>query len=220
MASNRGQFYGRGSRGRGKLSFVEMIRRDKALIEENNNMMEIDTNPTEMFAQGSQRGQSQYYYDSRGQGGCGRRGGQPGQPCPMNQTIPRKSANSRLKRFSEPLTSDEIKESVNRNNRRSAPVQITNPEEPPMDKRPDAGIDGCICLRDMMRIFCEACGHAYEGRLRKICPIHPKDIYLYDVTNCVNCHRPHVEGRKPRLLEFHLNYKSNKRNILLPSMGR
>ena len=100
MASNRGQFFGRG-RGRGKLSFVEMIRRDKALIEENNNMMEIDTNPTEMFAQGSQRGQSQYYYDSRGQGGRGRRGGRPGQPCPMNLTIPRKSANSRLKRFSE-----------------------------------------------------------------------------------------------------------------------
>ena len=35
-----------------------------------------------------------------------------------------------------------------------------------MDKRPDAGIDGCICLRDMMRIFCEACGHAYEGNFK------------------------------------------------------
>merc|ERR1711962_944587 len=84
-------------------------------------------------------------------------------------------------------------------------------------RRPDAGIEGCICLRDMMRIFCESCGHADEGRLRKICPLHPKDIYLYDVTNCANCHRPHVPGRKPRLLKFPLNYKSKKKFILLPS---
>jgi len=201
---------GRG-RGRGSASFVEMVRRDLALIEQSNYKMDVDANQNEMFPQGGRGG---YYYDN-GRGGRGRRGGQA---CPMNQTIPRQSANLRLQRApSQPLTNQEIKEAVNNNNRRTAPVIIKPPEEPQIERRPDAGIEGCICLRDMMRIFCESCGHADEGRLRKICPLHPKDIYLYDVTNCANCHRPHVPGRKPRLLEFPLNYKSKKKFILLPS---
>ena len=63
----------------------------------------------------------------------------------MNQTIPRQSANLRLQRApSQPHTNQEIK-------------------EPQIERRPDAGIEGCICLRDMMRIFCESCGHADEG---------------------------------------------------------
>lgn len=200
---------GRG-RGRGGASFVEMIRRDLALIEESKNKMDVDANQNEMFAQGGRGG---YHYDN----GRGRRGRRGGQACPMNQTFPRQSANLRLQRFSQPLTNQEIKEAVNNNNRRTAPVITKPPEEPPIERRPDAGIEGCICLRDMMRIFCESCGHADEGRLRKVCPLHPKDIYLYDVTSCANCHRPHVPGRKPRLLEFPLNYKSKKKFILLPS---
>jgi len=201
MSSSRGR--GRG-RGRGNPSFVEMIRRDLQLIEDSNNMMEVDDNQNEMFVQ---RG--------RGGGVRGNRGNR-GNRGSMNQTYPKQSANLRLQRFSQPLTSVEINDAVN-NNRRDAPVNVKNQEEPPMEKRPDAGTNGCICLRDMMRIFCEACGHADEGRLRKICPMHPKDIYLYDVANCVSCHRPHVPGRKPRLLEFPLNHRSNKRNILLSS---
>ena len=60
-------------------------------IEQLNNKMEIDANQNEMFPQGRRGG---YYYDS-GRGGRGRRGGQA---CPMNQTIPRQSANLRLQR--------------------------------------------------------------------------------------------------------------------------
>jgi len=203
---------GRG-RGRGNLSFPrssanDRIQRDPQFLEENNNRMDwmdVDFNQNEVFPQ---RG--------RGGGRRGRRGGRAS----MNQTFPRQSANLRLQRFSQPLTREEVKETVNNNNRRDAARYVQNQEEAPMDRRPDAGIPGCICLRDIMRIFCESCGHADEGRLRKICPMHPRDVYLYDVTNCPKCRRPHVPGRKPRLLEFPLNVPSNKKLILVSSSAR
>ena len=94
-------------RGRGSASFVEMVWRSLAFIEQSINKMDVDANQNEMFPQGRRGG---YYYDS-GRGGRGRRGGQA---CPMNQTIPRQSANLRLQRApSQPLTIQEIKEAVN-----------------------------------------------------------------------------------------------------------
>ena len=61
------------------------------LIEQSNYKMDVDANQNEMFPQVGRGG---YYYDN-GRGGRGRRGGQA---CPMNQTIPRQSANLRLQR--------------------------------------------------------------------------------------------------------------------------
>ncbi len=53
-----------------------------------------------------------------------------------------------------------------------------------------------------------------DGRLRKPCPIHPRDLYLYDITHCLKkgCelkYRPNMV--RPRLIEFPLpkGYKTN-----------
>merc|ERR1719266_992980 len=127
----------------------------------------------------------------RGDNRRGKRG-----PAPMNLSFPRQSANSRLKRFSEPdQENTDLRHLLNQrreanNNIKSSIDGAKNQEG--LERRPDAGVDGCICLRDLMRIFCEACGTVDEGRLRKTCPIHPRDLYLYDVTNCSKCRRPYV----------------------------
>jgi len=50
-----------------------------------------------------------------------------------------------------------------------------------------AGDENCICLRPLKRVMCCVCGYYMEGRLRKLCNVHPRDVYLHDVTECPEC---------------------------------
>jgi len=180
----------------------DRLRRFSQVQEENNNKMDVDIDENQNKQVG-ERGRG------RGRGGYrGYRG-----RATMNLTFPRQSANERLQRFAEPIKPGQLK--VNIDIRPDGDAQ--NRPSPSVDKRPSEGAEGCNCLRDMMRIFCESCGHVDEGRLRKTCPLHPRDVYLYDITHCNRCRRVYIpNGPKPRLMEFPLppGHKPTKQLVL------
>jgi len=181
----------------------DRLQRFSQVQEENNNKMDVDIVDENQNKQVGERGRG------RGRGGYrGYRG-----RATMNLTFPRQSANERLQRFAEPIKPGQLK--VNIDIRPAGDAQ--NRQSPSVDKRPSEGAEGCNCLRDMMRIFCESCGHVDEGRLRKTCPLHPRDVYLYDITHCNRCRRVYIpNGPKPRLMEFPLppGHKPTKQLIL------
>jgi len=181
----------------------DRLQRFSQVQEENNNKMDVDIVDENQNKQVGERGRG------RGRGGYrGYRG-----RATMNLTFPRQSANQRLQRFAEPIKPGQLK--VNIDIRPAGDAQ--NRPSPSGDKRPSEGAEGCNCLRDMMRIFCESCGHVDEGRLRKTCPLHPRDVYLYDITHCNRCRRVYIpNGPKPRLMEFPLppGHKPTKQLIL------
>jgi len=180
----------------------DRLRRFSQVQEENNNKMDVDIDENQNKQVG-ERGRG------RGRGGYrGYRG-----RATMNLTFPRQSANERLQRFAEPIKPGQLK--VNIDIRPAGDAQ--NRPSPSVDKRPSEGAEGCNCLRDMTRIFCESCGHVDEGRLRKTCPLHPRDVYLYDITHCNRCRRVYIpNGPKPRLMEFPLppGHKPTKQLVL------
>lgn len=45
----------------------------------------------------------------------------------------------------------------------------------------------CICNRPSTTISCPNCGQTRVGRVRRICPAHPKRLYLMDVAECWKC---------------------------------
>ena len=71
--------------------------------------------------------------------------------------------------FLQPIKPGQLK--VNIDIRPAGDAQ--NRPSPSVDKRPSEGAEGCNCLRDMMRIFCESCGHVDEGmqELFEMCPM-------------------------------------------------
>jgi len=57
---------------------------------------------------------------------------------------------------------------------------------PPTKLVSTGGVD-CICFRPLKRVMCCVCGYMImEGRVRKMCALHPREIYLLDVTACPN----------------------------------
>jgi len=79
------------------------------------------------------------------------------------------------------------------------PVASKGPSPPPSDPvtavaasdkpvvRTAAADKNCICLRPLKRVMCCVCGYYMEGRLRRLCDVHPRDVYLHDVTECPEC---------------------------------
>jgi len=208
-------FRGRG-RGRGTMNMSipqtsanNRLKRFSQVQEENNNQMDVDVDivETPVFEEKQPRGRG------RGRRMGGFRGGRGGRGrATMNLTYPKQSANDRLQRSAEPIKPGQPKET---NNNFYSKKDAQNQLSQTVDRRPCEGADGCICLRDMMRLFCEACGHVDEGRLRKTCKLHPRDVYLYDVTHCARCRRVYIpNGPKPRLMEFPLKGKPTKKLIL------
>ena len=60
----------------------------------------------------------------------------------------------------------------------------------------------CVCLRAEMRLCCVMCGTFNIGRVRKMCPAHPRQTYLLDQECCNNlkCRAPAkflTEFKKP-----------------------
>jgi len=48
----------------------------------------------------------------------------------------------------------------------------------------------CICKRDLKRIMCKVCGHHLVGRIRQLCTVHPRDVFLLDINECPVCKAP------------------------------
>ena len=88
-------------------------------------------------------------------GGRGRsRGGNQ-----MNQTFPKISANLRLQRPpNQPLFEDGPTE-----DRKKAAAIAEDSKIEETFHRNDVGRDGCICIRDVMLVFCTGCGFFTEG---------------------------------------------------------
>ncbi|GMT18475.1 hypothetical protein PFISCL1PPCAC_9772, partial [Pristionchus fissidentatus] len=53
-----------------------------------------------------------------------------------------------------------------------------------------AAKDGCICDREKTHVACKRCGYECTGRLSIVCPLHPMQMNLMDLTACPNplCH--------------------------------
>ncbi|GMR40050.1 hypothetical protein PMAYCL1PPCAC_10245, partial [Pristionchus mayeri] len=58
---------------------------------------------------------------------------------------------------------------------------------PPLQHAPK---DGCICEREKTHVACKRCGYECTGRLALVCPLHPMQMNLMDLTACPNpiCH--------------------------------
>ncbi|GMS88076.1 hypothetical protein PENTCL1PPCAC_10251, partial [Pristionchus entomophagus] len=74
--------------------------------------------------------------------------------------------------------------------RKSAPPRegfSSNVLPPP--RQPKAS-DGCICDREKTHVACKRCGYECSGRLALVCPLHPMQMNLMDLTACPNplCH--------------------------------
>jgi len=59
---------------------------------------------------------------------------------------------------------------------RSGPAAAPSPRE----------VD-CVCDRPLKLVMCRLCGETFRGRLRLVCPRHPGQIFLQDVTACRGC---------------------------------
>ncbi|XP_011329538.1 uncharacterized protein LOC105274801 [Ooceraea biroi] len=45
----------------------------------------------------------------------------------------------------------------------------------------------CICYRPHCNIICNGCGFWTKGRVRYMCPQHPKIVFLHDHAQCPRC---------------------------------
>ena len=53
----------------------------------------------------------------------------------------------------------------------------------------------CPCIRDKQTVLCQSCGHYFQGRVKAVCALHPRAIFLLDVSSCPQC-RAGVESLK------------------------
>ncbi|XP_059150115.1 uncharacterized protein LOC131936972 isoform X2 [Physella acuta] len=53
------------------------------------------------------------------------------------------------------------------------------------DNTPDS--KNCTCNRSPKIILCKACGETLIGRVRQMCALHPKQIFLMDILCCCEC---------------------------------
>lgn len=53
------------------------------------------------------------------------------------------------------------------------------------DNTPDS--KNCTCNRSPKIILCKACGETLTGRVRQMCALHPKQIFLMDILCCCEC---------------------------------
>ena len=92
----------------------------------------------------------------RGRGGSGRGRG-ANNNAPMNLQAPKKSANERIKRAVDPIKAEKPDEDDKNNNLMVKPLEqeANGPEFDEKQQRDQVGVDGCICLRPMLRVFCE-----------------------------------------------------------------
>ena len=57
---------------------------------------------------------------------------------------------------------------------------------PPTLPRREAGVStprglACVCNRSSQQILCKVCGETFRGRVRLVCPRHPRCLYVMDV---------------------------------------
>ncbi|XP_025088741.1 uncharacterized protein LOC112560861 isoform X2 [Pomacea canaliculata] len=45
----------------------------------------------------------------------------------------------------------------------------------------------CPCERPQQWVVCCVCGFRFQGRVRKQCDLHPRSIYLMDISCCPEC---------------------------------
>ncbi|KAI8797890.1 DNA-directed RNA polymerase II subunit RPB1 [Biomphalaria glabrata] len=45
----------------------------------------------------------------------------------------------------------------------------------------------CYCQKSPKMILCKTCGETFTGRVRAVCPAHPKKIFLMDIECCIVC---------------------------------
>jgi len=55
----------------------------------------------------------------------------------------------------------------------------------------------CICFRDLKRVLCKICGKMLVGRIRQLCSVHPRDVYLLDINECPSCELPNYLSEHP-----------------------
>ena len=66
--------------------------------------------------------------------------------------------------------------------------------KPQKERKPEQPLP-CICNRVKQFVLCQSCGFSFEGRVKRECALHPKAIFLHDVSCCSKC-RAGVEALK------------------------
>uniref|UniRef100_A0A1B6C5S6 Uncharacterized protein n=1 Tax=Clastoptera arizonana TaxID=38151 RepID=A0A1B6C5S6_9HEMI len=45
----------------------------------------------------------------------------------------------------------------------------------------------CICKRPSKMLICSLCAYTTINRVKRICPVHPRVNYMYDISKCPKC---------------------------------
>ncbi|XP_013382250.1 uncharacterized protein LOC106153030 [Lingula anatina] len=116
-------------------------------------------------------------------------------PCPGSST------NSSTSPLSSPVHSGPQSSGVPRSRNNSfRQTEILRPDSPcyqlpesPTTSSFSEEDDPCCCNRSVKNIVCRACGHIFQGRVRRQCHLHPKTIHLMDMDCCPNCKATHLK---------------------------
>ena len=74
---------------------------------------------------------------------------------------------------------------IHNNNNITTKGMLPSGEKSPPGAGPGPGL--CICSRPRQTVICRECGSRAEGRVRRVCPAHPAQIYLLDLAACPAC---------------------------------
>eukprot|EP00092_Neocalanus_flemingeri_P024805 GFUD01026895.1.p1 GENE.GFUD01026895.1~~GFUD01026895.1.p1 ORF type:complete len:168 (-),score=42.18 GFUD01026895.1:252-755(-) len=80
----------------------------------------------------------------------------------------------------------------------TAPFTFRNVSNTSRSALPLTRIGGgdCICFRPLQLVLCQLCGETFPARVRRVCTLHPRHIYLQDVEACMGCKQNNTEALK------------------------
>ncbi|XP_035827002.1 uncharacterized protein LOC118478146 [Aplysia californica] len=67
------------------------------------------------------------------------------------------------------------------------PDHMTRKMAPSGSGNPSPASNACTCVRSSKLILCQTCGETMHGRVRRVCPVHPSQIFLMDFEFCGKC---------------------------------